>query len=444
MILGLSRKFFHHIESQAHRNAVTFYVPLCSYVVKLNYKIGYFRSQMINNILSFLKLKPALAVGFLFSASSLVFGTWVAAIPGIKYRLGFTDATLGLSLLLSPLGALTGVALSTKIFSKLSVGKWMILGYVSLCIFMILQINSVNRIMFWICLYCFGMNGFLNGVSVNTTVGYLEKKYKRRMMSTCHGLYSLGGGISAGLATIFFALHLSPRWQIVFVTTFIFAVLFFNRGHLLSHDRIIHSGSGLRFPSLSILSISFLCMVVFMSEGCVADWSAIYLRESLHGTKEIMGLGYAGFSAAMTIGRFNGDTIITRFGSKKVVITGALLAATGFLTVVLAPAVSVAIAGYVLIGFGCCCIVPVLFSAATAIPDVSAVEGFAMVTTGGLIGFLTGPSVIGFISEKINLSTALSLLVVLMLTASLVAWRNKFLESKKSVPSEIAYDEQIY
>jgi dipeptide/tripeptide permease len=86
----------------------------------------------------------------------------------------------------------------------------------------------------------------------------------------------------------------------------------------------------------------------------------------------------------------------------------------------------------------------VLFSAATAIPDVSAVEGFAMVTTGGLIGFLTGPSVIGFISEKINLSTALSLLVVLMLTASLVAWRNKFLESKKSVPSEIAYDEQIY
>src|SRR5215467_6132021 len=292
---------------------------------------------MIKNISSFIKLKPALAVGFLFACSSLVFGTWVAAIPCIKHRLGFTDATLGLSLLLSPLGALTGVALSTKIFSKLPVGKWMILGYVSLCIIMILQINSVNRVMFWICLYCFGMNGFLNGVSVNTTVGFLEKQYKRRMMSTCHGLYSLGGGVSAGLATIFFALRLSPRWQIAFVAVAICIVLFFNRKYLLAHDRVIHSGSGLKFPSLSILSISFVCMVLFMAEGCVADWSAIYLHESLHGTKEIMGLGYAGFSAAMTIGRLNGDNILTRFGNKRVVISGALLAAAGFAIVVFAP-----------------------------------------------------------------------------------------------------------
>ena len=399
---------------------------------------------MIRNISSFIKLKPALAIGFLFSASSLLFGTWVASIPGIKYRLGFTDASLGLSLLLSPLGALTGVALSTKLFGKIPVGKWMIAGYFSLGIIMILQINSVNRLMFWICLYCFGMNGFLNGVSVNTTVSYLEKKYKRRMMSTCHGMYSLGGGISAGLATVFFALQLSPRLQIVLVAAIICIVVFFNRKHLLAHNRIIHSGSGIKFPSLAILSISFLCMVLYMAEGCVADWSAIYLRESLHGAKEIMGLGYAGFSAAMTIGRLNGDSIITKFGSKRVVITGALLAATGFTIVVLAPVASVAIAGYILIGFGCCCIIPVLFSASGNIPEVSVVEGFAMVTTGGLIGFLAGPSIIGFISEKLNLSTALSLLILLMLTAAAVAWKNKFLEGKTLLKTEMPYDEQIF
>jgi hypothetical protein len=351
-------------------------------------------------------------------------------------------------LLLSPLGALTGVALSTKLFSRIPVGKWMMWGYLALCIIMILQINSVNRIMFWICLYLFGMNGFLNGVSVNTTVGFLEKQFKRRLMSTCHGMYSLGGGVSAALATFFFALHLSPGIQILFVAATIFVIVFSNRSHLLSHNRIIHSGSGLKFPSLSILSISFICMVVFMAEGCVADWSAIYLRESLHGAKEIMGLGYAGFSAAMTIGRLNGDDIISRFGSKRVVITGALIAATGFLIVVLAPVVSIAIAGYVLIGFGCCCIVPVLFSTATTIPKVSAVEGFAMVTTGGLIGFLTGPSLIGFISEKLNLPAGLSLLILLMLAVSIIAWRNKFLAETQSMATrertELPYDEQIY
>src|SRR5881394_2462644 len=116
---------------------------------------------MIKNISSFLKIKPALAVGFLFSTSSLLFGTWVAAIPGIKSRLGFTDGSLGLSLLLSPLGAITGMLLSTRVFSKIQVGRWMFTGYMILCGIMMLQINSINRLMFWTCLYCFGIISFL-------------------------------------------------------------------------------------------------------------------------------------------------------------------------------------------------------------------------------------------------------------------------------------------
>jgi len=399
---------------------------------------------MIKNISSFIKLKPVLAIGFLFASSSLLFGTWVASIPGIKNRLGLTDAGLGLSLLLSPLGALTGVVLSTRLFGKIPVGKWMFSGYFLLSVIMVMQINSVNRVMFWICLYFFGMISFLNGVSVNTTVDFLEKKYARRMMSTCHAMYSMGGGISAGLAAVFFSFHLVSGWQILIIASIICSINFFNRHHLLSHTRIIHTGSGIRFPSLTILGISFICMVTFMSEGCVADWSAIYLKESLHSTREFMSLGYAGFSVAMTLGRLNGDTLINRIGSKKVVTIGSLLAAFGFLIVVLAPFVGVAIAGYVLIGFGCCCIVPVLFSAASNIPGVSAVEGFAMVTTGGLIGFLTGPSIIGFISEKINLSAGLSLLILMTITASIVAGRNKFLINKNISETKLQYDEQIY
>lgn len=403
---------------------------------------------MFKNISSFIKLKPALAVGFLFSTSSLLFGTWVAAIPGIKYRLGFTDGSLGLSLLLSPLGALTGVALSTWIFSKIPVGVWMSRGYIALSCIMILEINAVNRVMLWLCLYFFGLISFLNGVSSNATVNILEKKYKRRMMSTCHGMYSLGGGISSGLAALFFAIGLVSGWQILIIASVIITVILFNQKHLVIHRDILQSKAGLKFPSLTILGISFICMVTFMAEGCVADWSAIYLRESLHSAKEFMSLGYAGFSAAMTIGRFNGDNLISRIGSKKVVIGGASLAAIGFLLVVLANSVIMAIAGYILVGCGCCCIVPVLFSASANIPGVSTVEGFAMVTTGGLIGFLTGPSLIGFISEKINLAAGFSLLILLALAAVIVAWRNQFLGGNRidtlATTKQAQYDEQLY
>ena len=399
---------------------------------------------MIKNISSFIKLKPALAVGFLFATSSLLFGTWVAAIPTIKERMNFTDGSLGLSLLLSPLGALTGVALSTRIFSKVSAGKWMAWGYILLCLIMILEINAVNRLMLWICMYCFGLVSFLNGVSSNATVNILEIKYKRRMMSTCHGLYSLGGGVSAGLAALFFGIGIQSGWQIVLIAIGITIVIFRNQNHLLAHKNILHTRSGLKMPSLTILGISFICMVIFMAEGCVADWSAIYLKETLHGPEELVSLGYGGFAVAMTIGRLNGDNIIAKYGNKKVVITGALTAATGFSIVAIAASVIPAIAGYILIGFGCCCIVPVLFSASANIPGVSTVEGFAMVTTGGLIGFLAGPSLIGFISEQVNLSTGFALLILLMFVAAFAAWQNKFLSTTIIPKTEQPYDEQIY
>ncbi len=387
-------------------------------------------------------------MGFNFCTSSLLFGTWVAAIPTVKDRMGFTDGSLGLSLLLSPLGALTGVALSTKVFSRIPVGTWMYFGYTTLCLIMIAEINSVNRVMLWLCLYCFGLISFLNGVSSNATVNIMEKKYGRRMMSTCHGMYSLGGWISSGLAAALFAFHIVSGWQIVLVAAVIIFILYRNKNHLVANTDIIQSKSGLKFPSLTILGISFICMVVFMAEGCVADWSAIYLKETLHSSKALVSLGYFGFSAAMTVGRFNGDNLIAKLGSKKVVIGGGSLAALGFATVVIAPSVSIAILGYILVGCGCCCIVPVLFSASANIPGVSTVEGFAMVTTGGLIGFLTGPSLIGFISEKINLSAGFSLLILLALAAVVVAWQNKFLGGKKidtpAITKQVQYDEQLY
>ncbi len=399
---------------------------------------------LFKNFAGIIKLKPVMAVGFLFATSSLLFGTWVAAIPGIKERLHFTDGSLGLSLLLSPLGAITGVFLSTKVFSKIRVGHWMFTGYLLLCIIMMLQVNSFNRPMFWICLYCFGLVSFLNGVSTNATVSLMEKKYDRLLMSSCHALYSLGGAVSAGLAALLVAFRIAPGWQIVGVVTVIVSIIFLNRHHLLANRDIIHSGTGLKLPSLSVLGISFICMVIFMAEGCVADWSAIYFKEVMNAPKALVSLGYAGFSIAMTIGRLNGDFIVSVTGNKKAVIAGCLMAAVGFLIVVLAPQVIIAIIGYIIIGFGCSCIVPVLFRASANIAGLSKVEGFAMVTTGGLIGFLAGPSVIGFISEKADLSKGLSLLILMTILAAVVAWRNQFLSNQSIAVVSEDFDEQLY
>jgi MFS family permease len=382
---------------------------------------------MFRNFIAFIKHKPGFTMGFLLSVSSLLLGIWAAALPAIKQRLGLTNQTLGLSLFLSPVGSLTGVLLSSWLFSRIKVGKWLLAGPLLQCLLFIAMVTVQYRLVFWLVLFATGLVGFFNGVSINAVIDMIEKKYQQRIMSSCHGMYSLGGGISIGLATIFYSLHINAAYQILIVASAIIFILFYIRRHLITHKIYIHSGSSLSAPPLSIIGLAFICFVSFMGEGSIADWSAIYLKESLHSTVAMAGLGYGGFSVMMAIGRFNGDALIPKTGSKKIVIAGTLIAAIGFLLTITFHYKITAIAGFSLVGVGYACVVPILFSAAANVPGISAAAGISAIASGGLIGFLFGPSVIGMIAEKFNLAAGLSFVLVLNLIASFVATRNKFL-----------------
>ena len=382
---------------------------------------------MLQNSIAFVRHKPSISMGFLLAVNSLLLGIWVAALPAIKLRLGFTDGTLGLSLLLSPLGALSGVLLSSRLFSRVPVGKWLVIGNILICVLYVVQVTAVYRILFWAALFATGFIGLCNGVSVNAVIDVIEKRYQRRIMSSCHGMYSLGGGVSAGLAFIFYSIHLPAVYQIIIMAAAVIAVILGVRTHLMSYTQRIHSGSSLAAPPASILGLAFICFVTFMGEGSIADWSAIYLRESLHSTAALASLGFAGFSVMMAFGRLNGDALVPKTGPKKIVILGSLVAAAGFLLAVTLPFKTTAIAGFTIVGLGFSCIVPILFSAAANVRGVSPAMGIASITSGGLIGFLFGPSIIGLLSEQINLAAGLSLVLLLALASAFVGARNKFL-----------------
>ncbi len=73
------------------------------------------------------------------------------------------------------------------------------------------------------------------------------------------------------------------------------------------------------------------CLVaVFLAEGAVLDWGAVFLIEH-HGLEETLGgLGFGCFATTMTIGRLLGRQIVRRVGSSRVVFLGALLACPRF------------------------------------------------------------------------------------------------------------------
>lgn len=398
---------------------------------------------MLSNTLQYVKHRSSLSIGYLFAVSSILLGIWVAAIPQIKLRLGLTDATLGLTLLLAPLGALTGVALAPQVFKRIKVGNWLLTGHLLYCFIFIVQVTAPHLLVLMVALYASGLTGFLNGVSTNAMVDQLEQKHQRRLMSTSHGMYSLGGGISAGLASLFYLAQIPVFWQIFLVALLLSTGLILQRRELLSHQTNIESGKGFSLPKGGVIGLSFICFVTFMGEGCVADWSALYLRESLHGSKAIAGIGFAGFSIAMALGRFNGDHLIPKIGNKQTAIAGCLTAAAGYLLAISFPSIPLSIAGFTLIGLGFSCVVPILFSTATKVPGVSAVSGISAVASGGLLGFLAGPSLIGIIAEKFTMATGLSLVFFLAVLAALAAWKNRYLTNYSVQAPAVNYPDQL-
>ena len=169
------------------------------------------------------------------------------------------------------------------------------------------------------------------------------------------------------------------------------------------------------WPKGIVLFIGLLCFLCFLVEGAVLDWSAVFLIAERGSDVGFAGLGYAAFAAAMTLGRLMGDRLRTILGEQRVLMFGGLLAAAGFLVIILVPSLSASMLGFLLVGAGASNVVPVLFSAAGSTGAMQPGLAVTAVTTLGYLGILCGPVVIGFIAHLTELRAAFSFLVAAML-----------------------------
>jgi hypothetical protein len=110
---------------------------------------------------------------------------------------------------------------------------------------------------------------------------------------------------------------------------------------------------------------------------------------------------------------------VASVGAVSVVRGGAVLAATGFLMMVLAP--SLGLAGCALIGLGASNVVPTLISASARVSNLTAGTAVSTVVAMGTTGLVAGPALIGFVAQQTSLGTALSALAILLLGVAAAA-----------------------
>lgn len=332
---------------------------------------------------------------------------WAPLVPIAKARIGVDDGTLGLLLLCLGLGSIVAMPMVGILASRFGCRAVIVTSTLVLALVLPLlsYVDSVAGMA--ISLALFGASVGAVDVAINIQAVMVEKDSKRNMMSGFHGLFSVGGIVGAGGMSLLLGAGVSP-W----IATLMFSALLLVLLALFVHGLLPYGNQEtghtplFTLPRGIVAFIGLLCFLVFLGEGAVLDWSALFLIGAHLVDPAQAGFGYTMFALAMTAGRLTGDWIVKTLGGMKVVVGGGLIAALGFLLTVLAPNQPLAFVGFLLVGLGASNIVPVLFTAAGKQTQMPSSHAIAAITTIGYSGMLVGPAAIGFVAQHWNLSAA--------------------------------------
>jgi predicted MFS family arabinose efflux permease len=338
---------------------------------------------------------------------------WAPLVPFAKARIGMNDGVLGLLLLFLGIGSFVAMPLAGAFAAWVGCRRVVIVSVLAICLALPLLATVSSLPILVAVLLLFGAGLGALDVSMNIIAIIVERASGRPMMSGFHGLFSLGGIAGAAGVSALLSTGASPLMATLVVVAGIACALMKAAPHLLPYGGK-SDGPVFAFPRGVVVFIGGLCFVLFLAEGAVLDWSAVFLTSARGMNTSCAGFGYAAFALTMTVGRLTGDRVVQHLGGVKIIVLGGLCSAAGFALVAATPFWPLALGGFALVGVGCSNIVPVLFTSVgrqTTMPENVAVPA---ITALGYAGILLGPAAIGLVARALSLSTAF-LVVALML-----------------------------
>ena len=370
------------------------------------------------------------AVSLFYFGMGLCFATWASRIPDIKTALNLSNGQLGTILFALPIGQLTMMFFSGKLVTRF--GSHRILPF-SILIYAFSLTNiglASNAWQLALGLFAFGIFGNLSNISVNTQGIYTEGLFKRTIMSSFHGMWSLAGFTGALVGLGMLALKLDTYTHFLMIAGVVILLVSFNFKFLIKAKESLKvekkkgfiKGSGF----LILLGVIGFCSMA--SEGIMFDWSGLYFKDIVKVPGPLIALGYTSFMIMMASGRFIGDRFINKFGRKRVMQISGVMISLGFFTAVLFPYIIPSTIAFMFIGLGVSTIVPTLYSIAGKTPNIPTSEALTTVSSVSFLGFLMGPPVIGYIAELFSLRFSFAFIGIFGFLIALLVTRIKGIE----------------
>jgi MFS family permease len=375
------------------------------------------------------------ALALLFATSGIMWGVWIARIPGIADSLDLSRAQLGAVLPAFSIGALiafpVAAAVSSRLGSRTAIRAF---GIGRAALFPLLAI-APSALTLTLAL---GLSGFAHGgldVSLNAQGVEIERRTTGTILSRAHGSFSLGA--LAGSAGVGLAAQAGIALPAQFTAPAIIAATMFALiGPFLLDDDVKPTPAterlgtkrkwrGVGMPPRALWALGAIAFITGIADEAIADWTTLFIRQDLGATPIVASLAYSIYSFAMLIGRFSGDSISRRVDAMRILQVAGSMGAVGLLlgTVVNAPVAM--LAGIAIIGLGFSAIYPTLYRLAGNAPGIPRATSLATIATIAYLGFLVGPIIIGPIASVTSLRAALIGVGVMCMLIPLLSRRSR-------------------
>lgn len=373
-------------------------------------------------------LTPQRLIMLVFFLQPIAFGSWLPRIPEIQSGLGLGPAALALALLGMPLGTLLTLPFAGPLVGRIGARTTIIVGFVYYAMAASLPAFAPDPIMLFIALMLAGSAISFLELGLNVGADAVEKSGGVLIMTKSHGFWSVGIMVGSLIGSGMAGLGIAPQWAILAV-----ALVTMPMGiaagmalpQMANEAPAAHETqrSAWSLPGPALIGVCLFVFGITMTEGAMADWSAIFLRDALSAEGGIVGLGYSVFAFMVAAGRFGGDSLKARLGGVGTARLCGTLAVAGAATLYLAPNVAIALIGFGTIGFGVSVGFPLAVTAAAGIGDRAASANVAVLSFVALTGFLIGPPMIGFVAEHSDIRIGIACVIPFLLVSLLLAGR---------------------
>ncbi|MGF6175851.1 MFS transporter [Ensifer sp. 4252] len=360
----------------------------------------------------------------IFFLQPIAFGAWLPRIPDIQQKLGLGPAELALALLGMPAGILLTLPFAGRFVARIGGRATILYGFVVFLGLVWLPTWAPSIELLFVTLAVVGIALATLELGLNVEADAIEKRSGQLIMSTCHGFWSLGIMAGSLVGIGFAAAGVSPEWAVLIAAAVMLPISLLAAKalpdlHSTEPTQVDTVQSRRRPPSRALLGICFFVFGITMTEGAVADWSAVYLRDVFGLTSASAGFGYSIFAFMVAAGRFGGDRLKATYGPVAVARTCGLASIAGLLLVAASPAAWLALVGFAAMGFGVSVGFPLAVTAAADQKDRPAPASVAILSFVALLGFLIGPPMIGLVAEHSDMRFGLGMLIP-FLAASLL------------------------